>query len=290
MENDLCPRKPYPSDVSDEEWSFVVPYLSLMSEDAPQRRHDLREVFNALRWIVRAGAPWRLLPNDFPRWEAVYQQTQRWITAGCFAAMVHDLRAMLRWSAGRADQPTAVIIDSATRQSTPESGHRAGYDGHKKRKGSKIHAAVDTLGDLLAVQVTPANASERAQIGALAAAVQEVTGQSVELGFVDQGYTGEDPAAAAAGHSPRSRQAARRQDGVRVAAPALGGGALLRLGDALPAAGQRLRTVARNGGRLAFCGLRLPDAASIGHRCGPKSITRSSTTTAHALEGPSGKA
>jgi len=203
MENDLCPRKPYPSDVSDEEWSFVVPYLSLMSEDAPQRRHDLREVFNALRWIVRAGAPWRLLPNDFPRWEAVYQQTQRWITAGCFAAMVHDLRAMLRWSAGRADQPTAVIIDSATRQSTPESGHRAGYDGHKKRKGSKIHAAVDTLGDLLAVQVTPANASERAQIGALAAAVQEVTGQSVELGFVDQGYTGEDPAAAAAAHGIR---------------------------------------------------------------------------------------
>src|SRR5680860_362257 len=138
--------------------------------------------------MVRAGAPWRLLPNDFPRWDAVYQQTQRWIAAGCFEAMVHDLRAMLRWSAGRADQPTAIIIDSATRQSTPESGHRAGYDGHQKRNGSKLHAAVDTLGEVLALLVTPANASERKQVAALAEAVQEVTGQSVEVGFADQGY------------------------------------------------------------------------------------------------------
>ena len=114
--------------------------------------------------------------------------------------MVHDLRAMLRWADGRADQPTAVIFDSATRQSTPESGHRAGYDGYKRRKGSKIHLAVDTLGHLLAVLVTPANAQERAQVAALAAAVQEATGQTVEVAFVDQGYTGDQPAADAATH------------------------------------------------------------------------------------------
>ena len=172
MESRVLPRKPYPTDVSDEEWAFVAPYLTLMTEDAPQRRHDLREVFNALRWIVRAGAPWRYLPNDLPPWPAVYQQTQRWIAAGCFEAMVHDLRALLRWSAGRADTPTAVILDSATLQSTPESGHRAGYDGDKRRKGSKVHVAVDTLGHLLALHVTPANAQERAQVGALAAAVR----------------------------------------------------------------------------------------------------------------------
>ena len=69
-------RKPYPSDVSDDEWAFVAPYLTLMSEEAPQREYWLREVFNGLRWIVRAGAPWRLLPNDLPPWEAVYQQTR----------------------------------------------------------------------------------------------------------------------------------------------------------------------------------------------------------------------
>ena len=203
MEKQVLPRKPYPTDVSDEEWAFVAPYLTLMSEEAPQRRHDLREVFNAVRWIVRAGAPWRLLPTNFPPWEAVYQQTQRWIKAGCFEAMMHDLRALVRWSVGRADQPTAVIIDSATRQSTPESGHRAGYDGHKRRTGSKLHAAVDTLGELLVLHVTPANASDRAQIAALVAEVQALTGQTVEVGFVDQGYTGAQAAADAAAQGMR---------------------------------------------------------------------------------------
>jgi transposase len=117
--------------------------------------------------------------------------------------MVHDLRAMLRWAAGRTAQPTAVIFDSATRQSTPESGHRAGYDGYKRRNGSQIHLAVDTLGELLTLLVTPATAQDRAQVAALAAAVQEVTGQHVELGFVDQSYTGEQAAADAAAHGIR---------------------------------------------------------------------------------------
>jgi transposase len=197
------PRKPYPTDVTDDEWAFVAPYLTLMDADAPQRRYDLREVFNALRWIVRAGAPWRLLPTNFPPWAAVYQQTQRWIAAGCFEDVVHDLRAILRWADGRADDPTAVIFDGRTVQSTPESGGRAGYDGYKRRKGSKTHAAVDTLGHLLALHVTPANAQERDQVGILAAAVQDATGGAVDVAFVDEGYTGEDPAGLAAAHGIR---------------------------------------------------------------------------------------
>jgi transposase len=196
MEDELRLRQPYPTDVSDDEWAFVAPYVTLMRPDAPQRVYDLREIFNALRWIVRAGAPWRLLPTNFPPWEAVYQQTRRGIDAGCFEAMVHDLRALLRWGEGRADDPTAIIRDGRTVQSTPESGHRAGYDGYKRRKGSKIHLAVDTLGHLLAVHVTPANADERDQVAVLAEAVQTATGQHVALAFVDQGYTGDRPAAA----------------------------------------------------------------------------------------------
>jgi transposase len=191
------PRKSYPSDVSDEEWAFVAPYLTLMTESAPQRRHDLREVFNALRWLVRTGSPWRYLPNDLPPWEAVYQQTQRWLAAGCFEAIVDDLRMLLRLAAGRKPPPTAVILDGRTLQSTPESGHRAGFDGHKKRKGSKLHAAVDTLGHLLVARSTPANAQERAQVAAMAEELQAVTGNTVEVAFVDQGYTGEEPAEAA---------------------------------------------------------------------------------------------
>ncbi len=191
-------RKPYPSDVSDDEWAFVAPYLTLMTEDAPQREYPLREVFNGLRWIIRAGAPWRMLPNDLPPWEAVYQQTQRWLQAGVFEAMVNDLRALLRVAAGRKEQPSAAIFDSRTLQSSPESGARAGYDGAKRRKGSKVHVAVDTLGQLLALLVTPASEQDRAQVAALAAQVQAVTGQAVEVAFVDQGYTGEQPEAAAA--------------------------------------------------------------------------------------------
>jgi transposase len=192
------PRRAYPSDVSDEEWAFVAPYLTLMKEDAPQRDHPLREVFNGVRWLVRTGAQWRMLPHDLPPWHTVYQQTQRWLAAGVFDAIAQDLRRLLREAAGRAPEPTAVILDGRTIQSTPESGAGAGYDGHKRRKGRKVHKAVDTLGHLLALVVTPANEQERAQVADLAAAVQEVTGETVELAFVDQGYTGEEPAAAAA--------------------------------------------------------------------------------------------
>ena len=155
-------RKPYPSDVSDDEWAFVAPYLTLMREDAPQREYALREVFNGLRYIVRTGAQWRMMPNDLPPWHAVYQQTQRWLKAGVFEEMVHELRMLLRELAGRDPQPSAAILDGRTMQSSPESGARAGYDGHKRRKGSKVHMAVDTLGQLLAVLVTPANEQERA--------------------------------------------------------------------------------------------------------------------------------
>lgn len=191
-------RKSYPSDVSDEEWAFCAPYLTLMKEDAPQREHSLRELFNGLRWLVRAGCPWRMMPNDLPPWHAVQQQTQRWLRAGCFENMAHDLRVLLRLCVGKEDAPTAVIFDSRTLQSTPESGARAGFDGHKKRKGSKLHAAVDTLGHLLALKVTPANEQDRAQVKDLAQAVQQATGENVQLAFVDQGYTGQQPLADAA--------------------------------------------------------------------------------------------
>ena len=196
-------RKAYPSDVCDDEWAFVAPYLTLMTEAAPQREHSMREVFNGLRWMVRTGAPWRMLPNDLPPWHTVYQQSIRWIKAECFIAMVHDLREMLRVALDKYPQPTVAILDGRTLQSTPESGARAGYDGAKRKKGSKVHIAVDTLGHLLALHVTPANEQERAQVTELVAQVQEATEQNVTLAYVDQGYTGLDPAEAAAAQGIR---------------------------------------------------------------------------------------
>ena len=143
----MANRKPYPSDVSDEEWAFVAPYLALVREDAPQHNHELREVFNGLRWIVRTGSAWRYMPHDLPPWEAIYQQTRRWLSADVFEAMVHDLRILLRLSEDRASDPTTTILDSRTLRSTPESGSRGGYEGHKHKKGSKVHAGRWTLWD-----------------------------------------------------------------------------------------------------------------------------------------------
>ena len=112
-------------------------------------------------------------------------QARRWMAAECFENIVYDLRLVLREAKGRERQPTAAIFDSRTLQSTPESGQHAGYDAGKKRKGSKIHVAIDTLGDLLA---TPANEQVRAQVAQLAQQVQEATGEQVQVAFVDQAY------------------------------------------------------------------------------------------------------
>ncbi|MFM7148762.1 MAG: IS5 family transposase [Gemmataceae bacterium] len=190
-------RKSYPSDVKNDEWDFLLPYLTLMAENAPQRNYPLREVFDALRYIVKTGCPWRFLPNDFPPWAAVYQQGQRWVNAKVFEAVAHDLRLVIRLSEERSKNPSAMILDARTLQSTPESGPRAGYDGAKRRKGSKVHVAVDTLGNLLALVVTAANEQDRAVVGTLVKQVQEVTDQSVKLAYVDQGYTGESAASQA---------------------------------------------------------------------------------------------
>jgi hypothetical protein len=120
-----------------------------------------------------------------------------------FEDLVRDLRMLLREIEGRNPQPRAAIFDGRTMQSSPESGARAGYDGHKRRKGSKVHLAVDTLGQWLAAVVTPANEPERAQVDALAEKVQAATGNSVEVAFVDQGYIGDEAAADAAKHGIR---------------------------------------------------------------------------------------
>ncbi len=197
-------RKAYARDARDEEWALVAPYLTLMTENAPQREHPLRQVFKGLRYLVRAGAPWRMMPNDLPPWHTVYQQTQRWLAAGVFEEMVADLRRLLRVTTGKKAEPSAAILDGRTLQSTPESGSRAGWDGHKcalgAPGGSKVHLAVDTLGYLLTLWVTPANEQERTQVAQLTEQLQQVTGESVQVAFVDQGYTGDDAAQAAAEH------------------------------------------------------------------------------------------
>jgi transposase len=120
----------------------------------------------------------------------------------------------LHLSEGRAPEPTAAIVDSRTLRSTLESDHRGGYDGAKRKKGSKVHAAVDTLGNLLTLHVSPANEQDRGRVEELAEAVQEATGESVELAYVAQGYTGEKAAEEAETHGMRL-EAVRHQEAKR---------------------------------------------------------------------------
>ena len=130
-------RKPYPTDVSDDEWAFVAPYLTLMTEQALQRKHDLREVFNGVRWLVRTGAPWRMLPHT----SRPGKRSTSKPNAGCgrrFEAMVHDLR-LLAAGAGRNAQPSAVILDGRTLQSTPESGPVPAMTGTNAARAPKCH-------------------------------------------------------------------------------------------------------------------------------------------------------
>lgn len=156
----------------------------LQRQDAGRREPDLCEVFNGLRYIVKMGAPWRWMPNDLPPWAAVYQQTQRWLVADCFEALVDDLHAVLPLAAACKAEPPAGIIDSRTLRSTLESDERAGYDGGKRKKGSKIYMAVDTLGYLLALHVTPASAEGRGEVKRLARIMQAVTGNTVDIAYV----------------------------------------------------------------------------------------------------------
>lgn len=186
-------RKPYPSDGTDDEWAFGAPYLTLMRADAPQREHDVREGFHGRRRIVRTGSQRRMAPDDGPPWRTVDQQTQRWMAAGVFEAMLHDLRALIRLAQGKNERAPAAMFDSRTVQSAPESGKSAGYDGYKRRKGGKIHLAADALGVLLAAHVTPASEQERAHVQEWAEAGQEGTQDSAKIAEVDQGCTGDEP-------------------------------------------------------------------------------------------------
>jgi transposase len=198
---DTSARKPYPIGVSDAEWDFLAPYLCLMRQDAPQREYPLHELFDPLRYMVKSGCQWRYIPHDFPPWTAVYHQARRWLQAGVFEFIADELRMLLRGLEGGNEQPSAVILDGRTPQSTPESGARAGYDGYKRKKDSKVHTAVDTLGHLRAVTVTAADQQEQHQVAELAREVQALPGDSVKIAYVDQGYTGEDAATQAAEHN-----------------------------------------------------------------------------------------
>jgi transposase len=145
------------------------------------------------------------MPHDLPPHQTVYQHTQRWIRAGVLEAIVAELRAVIRLEEGKTVEPTVAIFDGQTLNGAIESVKRSGYHGRKKRKGSKLHLTVDTLGEFLALVVTPADTQDRVQVEELAAKVQEASDDTVELAYVEQGYTSVEPEVAAEGWASGSR-------------------------------------------------------------------------------------
>jgi putative transposase len=181
-------RQPYATDLTDTEYAYLAPYLPAPAPIGRPRLHPLREIVDAIRYVVRTGCQWRLLPHEFPPWQTVYHYFRLWRLDGTWERIHTAVRERLRTRVGRDPQPSAGIIDRQSVKTTSVGGVR-GYDGAKQLSGRKRHVFVDTQGLLLRVRVHAADIQDRAGVPHLLGGA-DVEFPHISHVWVDQGYTG----------------------------------------------------------------------------------------------------